>query len=126
MNNEGEILTWQLTRTTSLDETLAMLTVLSERLVKNQASPKIICVDNCCIVRKKLQDIFGNDTFISLDLFHAVQRIVKSMPKKHPLFLHCKRDVSMIFRDPMDRGHKREKVTPDCDIMLQNLQEFMK
>jgi hypothetical protein len=126
MNNKGQIISWQLTKTTSLEETLPVLKVLSERLVKNQARPKIICVDNCCAVRKKLQDIFGRDTFICLDLFHAVQRIIKSMPKKHPLYIHCKRDVSMIFRDPMDRGCKREMATPDSNIMLKNLYDFIK
>lgn len=126
LNNLGQIITWQLTRTTSLDETLPMLTKLNERLAKSHARPKIICVDNCCTVRGKLQAIFGSDTFICLDLFHAVQRIIKSMPKKHPMFFHCKRDVSMIFRDPMDRGSKRKMVTPDCNTMLKNFEDFVK
>ena len=101
----------QLTKTTSLDEVQPLLTQLCKRLLKNQASPQIICTDNCCTVRRKLQDIFGNETFICLDLFHAVQRIVKSLPKRHPLYLYCKKDVSMIFRGPMDLTVKWKHLT---------------
>ena len=126
LNSRGQIITWQLTKTTSLDEVQPLLTQLCKRLLKNQASPQIICTDNCCTVRRKLQDIFGNETFICLDLFHAVQRIVKSLPKRHPLYLYCKKDVSMIFRGPMDQGPKREMATPDSEIMLKNLNEFTK
>ena len=57
LNSKGQIITWQLTKTTSLDEVQPLLTQLCKRLLKNKASPQIICTDNCCTVRRKLQDI---------------------------------------------------------------------
>jgi hypothetical protein len=41
---------------------------------RNQSSVKIIYVDNCCLVRKQLQDIFGPMCHVKLDSFHWFQR----------------------------------------------------
>ena len=126
MNGEGKIIAWQLTRTTSFDEVSTMLTALSQRLSKVNSNPKIVTVDNCCTVRNKLKALFGDDIIVNLDIFHATQRIIKPMPKRHPLYTHCKSDITMIFRDPKDRGTKREMTTPDSAILLNNLQQFRK
>ena len=48
-----------------------------------------IYVDNCCPVRRQLKEIFGNDVLVKLDIFHAVQRISRSMTKQHTLYLSC-------------------------------------
>lgn len=89
LNNKGKIIAWQLTKTTSLDEVMPMLTALNQRLTEVGANPKIVSVDNCCTTRNKLQSLFGDD-IVYLDIFHAAQRIVKHMPKRHPLYSHCK------------------------------------
>ena len=59
LNNKGKIIAGQLTKTTSLDEVTPMLTAVSEKLREAGASPKIVCADNCCTVRNKLQHLFG-------------------------------------------------------------------
>ena len=126
LNNKGKIIAWQLTKTTSLDEVTPMLTGVSERLGEAGASPKIVCVDNCCTVRNKLQHLFGDSTKVYLDIFHAAQRILKHMPKRHPLYSHCKYDISMIFRDPKDRSAKRQMNTPEPRLLLDNVNQFVK
>lgn len=47
-------------------------------------STNLICVhlDNCCSDRQSLQDYFGPDVQVKLDLFHAVARIMRELPKK--------------------------------------------
>jgi len=87
LNNKGKIIAWQLTKTTSLDEVMPMLTALNQRLTEVGANPKIVSVDNCCTTRNKLQNFFGDDIIVYLDIFHAAQRIVKHMPKRHP-YIH--------------------------------------
>lgn len=48
---------------------------LNERLhIVQGRGPKVICVDNCCSVRSKLQSIFGDDVLALLDTFHWMKR----------------------------------------------------
>ena len=79
MNENSDILTWQFTKGTSLDKVELLLQGLTERL---DGMPTGVVVDNCCTVRKKLQGIFGENTVVKLDIFHAIQRIVTKIPKR--------------------------------------------
>lgn len=58
LNEIGQIVMWQFTKSTGFDEITAMLTHLQTRIHQ----PIIIFVDNCCQQRSKLQQIFGQDS----------------------------------------------------------------
>ncbi len=78
MNEKSDILGWQLTKGTSINNVQQLLEGLNHRLVKFQERScsytfNGIIVDNCC----KLKDIFGPNIIIKLDIFHGIQRIVK-------------------------------------------------
>lgn len=60
-----------------------------------------------------MQNIFGKDVIVKLDIFHAVQRVTRSMSKKYALFYTCMNDLRMIFRHPTDIWKKRTMKTPD-------------
>ena len=122
LNDEGQVLTWQLTNSTSFDEVMPLLTALKKRI---QNRPLIIYVDNCCQVKKKLQAIFGEDVIVKLDLFHAVQRVTRVMSKKHALFHTCMQDLRMIFREPTDIWEKRTMKTPSSVQIESNLNNFL-
>ena len=49
------------------------------------------------------------------------KELLKVFPKDIHYICIAKKDVSMIFRGPMDEGPKREMATPDSEIMLKNL-----
>ncbi|ORU95015.1 MAG: hypothetical protein A6F71_10250 [Cycloclasticus sp. symbiont of Poecilosclerida sp. M] len=53
LNEIGQIVMWQFTKSTGFDEITAMLTHLQTRIHQ----PIIIFVDNCCQQRSKLQQI---------------------------------------------------------------------
>lgn len=36
------------------------------------------------LILYKLQEVFGEDATVRLDVFHAVQRITRKIPKRHP------------------------------------------
>ena len=38
--------------------------------------------DNCCSDRPFIQGLFGEDVKVKLDLFHAISRIMREIPKK--------------------------------------------
>ena len=83
-------------------------------------------VDNCCNIKGKLSEVFGDNAKLKLDLFHAIQRIGKKMPKRHPLFSLCMVDLKLVFRKPTDLGHSRSSDTPDAQTILANLNSFTK
>ena len=60
-----------------------------------------------------------------LDIFHAVQRISKQIPKRHPYHQECLRSLhdQLVFRDPVDQGPTRTKSTPSS-ILRQQLLQF--
>ena len=81
-------------------------------------------VDNCCALRLKLQSIFGSQLKVYLDIFHAVQRITKKIPKRHPYHSECIKCLSLVFRDPSDHGSTRTMSTPATDVLETQLLNF--
>ena len=76
LNNCGKVIAWQFTSSTSIDEVKPMLSLLKKRLMSQTSNLQTIYVDNCCIVRAKLQSIFGTQVSVCLDIFHASQRLL--------------------------------------------------
>ena len=125
LNEEGIVVSWQFTKSTSLEEVKPLLVALKERIELHEHTPLTVYVDNCCHVRRQLKEIFGNDVLVKLDLFHAVQRITRSMSKHHPLFMSCVHDFRMSLRDPVDLGKRRTMHTPDIAVINRNIEQFM-
>jgi hypothetical protein len=76
-NEFNQIIWWgMVTVVDSYSEIKPHLIALKERLDKIQGPDelKVIYVDNCCSVRKILQDIFGAHVLIKLDVFHWLKR----------------------------------------------------
>ena len=71
--------TWQLNKGTSFAEVAMLLQSLDKR---PNDRLRTAYVDNCCKLRNKIKNIFGPHVSVKLDLFHAVQRITKTIPKK--------------------------------------------
>lgn len=65
------------------------------------------------------------NTFIKLDLFHAVQCITCAMSKRHALYYPCFNDLQILFRSPGDIGKTRTMDTPYITAMLTNLNTFL-
>ncbi len=92
---------------------------------QNNNAVKTIYIDNCCQWRFKLQEVFGITCQVKLDIFHAIQRIVQKIPKKHPFHSQCAADLRQVFRHDGDHGIKRTRSTPCSAKMLANLNSFV-
>ena len=125
LNNIGQVIAWQFTRTTSVDETSVLLSSLFERFQKGTSQCETIYVDNCCTVRSKLQQLCGQSLSVKLDIFHAVQRITRVLPKRHLLYSQILKDIRLLFRDPKDTGKVRTLPTPPPDIMCHQMDMFL-
>ena len=90
MNEVGQVIAWQLTKSTSVDEVKTLLMKLTTCLQHPQLP---VYIDNCCLLRDKLTDIMGADIAVKLDLFDTVQRLTKTMPKRHPYFSNTPQSV---------------------------------
>ena len=122
LNEVGQVVAWQLTSSTSIDEVSSMLLELKCRILQ----PITVYVENCCQLRPKLIELFRQDVTDSLDIFHAVQRLVRFMSKRHPMFNRCLRDLKLVFRSSSDIGKSRRKPTPDSNQIIMNLDNFVK
>ena len=80
LNNKGWVLTWQLTKGTAFVEVEWLLQSLTERSMDQL---RTVYVDDCCKLRNKIKGVLGQNVSVKLDLFRAVQRITKSILKKH-------------------------------------------
>ena len=104
LNEAEQVLSWQLTSSTSLDEVYPALDALALRFRKQAIAIPLVLVDNCCHIRNKIITIFGAQTRVALDLFHAVQRVSRELSRFHPLYYDCLNDLKLVFREPKDMG----------------------
>ena len=116
MNEVGQVIAWQLTKSPAIAEVELLLKKLTARL---QCPQLLVYIDNCCSLRDKLVVIMGKDIIVKLDLFRAVQRITRAMPKKHPFFMQCMADLKLVFRQPNDlRAANSEQALTNLDAFV--------
>ena len=124
LNSLGQVVTWKLATGVSFSVIQDILIPLRRRLEKQGKHLSEFYVDNCCSWRRKLQEVFGQEVKVRLDVFHAVKRVSEKVPKRHHLRRECLIDWSMVFRDSTDHGLKRCKATPDPATLESNLDKF--
>ena len=107
MNEKGHVVTWQLTQTQGSENVRRNLEQLHRRLANQGKRVKEFYIDNCCHWRKNLQEVFGSELAVKLDLFHALNRISTKISKRHPFYGRCLQDLRLIFRDTTDVGDTR-------------------
>ena len=73
-----------------------------------------------------MQEVFGSELAVKLDLFHALSRISTKISKRHPFYSRCLQDLRLIFRDTSDVGDTRTEETPDPITLLKNAELFLK
>ena len=112
LNASGQVMSWKLTKSAAFENCKDILENIKERLNKNNQELREFVIDNCCHWRKKIQQIFGEDIKVLLDLFHAIQRVIVKIPKRHPLRQKCCHDFRLVFQDVTDSGTERTQNTP--------------
>ena len=127
LNEEGVVLSWKLCKGTNFSSVENVLKLLKERLHRQGKNPTIYMLDNCCSWRTKVTKVFPNIA-VKLDLFHAIQRVIKRIPKKKgctETITQLRRQMILslkkIFREPADKDEQRTMDTPSPDIILKNI-----
>ena len=113
---------WQLTMGTSFSQIEVLLNDLKER-----SNIITVYIDDCCKLRGKIQSVLGKECLVKLDLFHATQRITRTLCKRCKLVSLCMNDLTLVFRANAngDSGDRRLCVTPQPDQMLLQMQNFV-
>ena len=81
LNGNGQVVTWKLTKNMTFNNVEDQLLSLQERLKVQGKNLTEFFIDNCCSWHNKLQQVFGADLSVKLDLFHAIKRIGDKIPK---------------------------------------------
>ena len=59
MNDEGKVLTWQLTKGTSFEQVQPLLEDLHSRAQSQGQDIQIVYIDECCKLKRKVASVFG-------------------------------------------------------------------
>ena len=122
LNGNREVVQWKLCLNLRHEEIREMLEKIAER---NPNIEKLL-VDNCCAERQLYLDIFPQCR-VQLDIFHAVQRFTRELPKKRAaLTRKPSAEYGLVFRCRSDQGQKRTMTTPSKEIILSNLNLFLR
>lgn len=124
LNENGNVIQWQFTKSENFNEVSKMFADLRERFQVQNSRLEGIMIDNCCKWKESLRRVFPGIP-VKLDLFHAVQRFVKTISKRNPYHRAISKDYGLIFRDPKDLGEKRTMPTPEPSVILHNLDQFL-
>jgi hypothetical protein len=106
LNEIGQVMQWQFTSSDGFSEVRAMFESLRERFSKSGCQLSGIFVDNCCKWRESLNYIF-KDVPVKLDLFHAVQRVVREVPKRITVCRDIANDFGVVFREKKRSQHTK-------------------
>ena len=128
----GVVITWQLCKGTNFDEVKNLLMGLNDHFKdhKNENLESVF-LDNCCHWKKKVESILGKVPK-KLDCFDAIQRFVSTLPRKNVtaqlkiLRNQMIRSFKLVIRDSTDTGKKRQKTTPNPQIIEKNIDNFLR
>lgn len=121
----GRHMPWKLTKSMTFANIEDQMVSLRKRLTMQGKSLLEFYIVNCCFWRNKLQHVFGAHLSVKLDIFYAVKQISDKIPKRHPLRNDCIKDLSMVFRDPQDRGATRLIDAPTPSVLVGQLDVFL-
>ena len=124
LNEEDAVVAWELTNSTSQDKIEPVLNEVKFKLKNNQIS--YIYSDTCCGFKKVYEQCFPGVP-IKLDLFHATQRITKTLPdKKCREAIDFSRCFGLVFRNSFGIGDTRNQITEDPATIIRNIDDFLK
>ncbi|XP_078371346.1 uncharacterized protein LOC144654994 [Oculina patagonica] len=125
LNEHGQVVAWRLTRSTAFKEVEDLLQDLKTSLDKRGQQLNMIMVDDCCAIRPSYRRVFPAVP-VKLDIFHACQRFVKTIPKGSCHSQQISNEFGLIFRANGDLESCRKMETLDPETIDSNLHMFIK
>ena len=110
LDEGGRVALFTLSQTKSLAEIYGNLTELAART----GQIKMAHSDNCCSDEKDIKLIFGPETPIKLDIFHALARVTSEVKKRTISIKHRRlfnQQLKMAVRRRGDKGPQRTQAT---------------
>ncbi len=124
LNEEGLVLGYCFCKDRSFETIAPYLQSIYDQTDKAGGRIELISIDNCCHWRKQLNAIFGDTTGVKLDIFHAVQRITRTIPKASAFRHEFAVQLRQLFRVDGDSNLHRTKSTPGEEEMLKKMDQF--
>ena len=123
LNEIGEVVSWMFTKSTAFDEVRPLLKDISRKIMIYSGGVKHLYIGNC-MWSDCLKSVFGTNVFIHLDLFHAVQRMIKTLSNRHTNYYPCISELKLVFRELGDIGLECKLSTPSSQILTDNIDKF--
>ena len=123
LGESGDVLHWRFTRGESFDEVKSIFGELKTRHENAKIPVEGVTIDNCCKWKGLLLQIFPG-IVVKLDLSHAVQRFVSTLPMVVRKCSNICKEYGLVFRSPNDIGIQRLQKTPNKEILRVNLESF--
>ncbi len=124
LNEYGQVMGYRFTKNLKFNDIEDLFQNVKNNMDEGE---EVLCMlDNCCSYEKNLKGIFKNKmSKPGLDLFHAVTRVTKTIPKTHKKKALLCRQWALVFREHNDLNTKKRRLpTPSTDIILKNCAEF--
>ena len=125
LNEQGLVVTWSFTSTEKFEEISQLLISLRDRMASKGITVKQAYLDNCCKWAKLLEDVFGPGLEVKLDIFHGLQRITRTIPKRSKMSSSCSADLRLVVRNRSDVGATRIAETPSPKVINENMDIFV-
>ena len=120
LNEYGQVLGFEFVKSTAFSNIQPLLQKIKDFL---RTKVDMIILDNCCQWNKKISTIFP-EAKIKLDLFHAVQRIMKCISMKSEYRAEITKSLRAVFRQNNDGTKERKFQTPDKDDIERAFKSF--
>ena len=123
-NEVGQVLTWQLTGTSSFDEIRETLLSIRDRHEQIGKQLKGCSTGFCCDWRDLLMAVFGTDFQVKSDIEFAIGKLSERLQEESIMYQPCIDDFQLVFQDPVDTNKVRILPTAQPAVILNNLELF--
>mgnify|MGYP006928750779 CR=1 FL=1 len=127
LNEHGQIVSWQFCESQAFEFYRDRMRALKERVATLGTKITVVYIDNCCQLAKLIREVLGEDVEIKLDPFHAIQRLVTTIPKSHPYSKQVSDEAGEIIRDGRDSkalNRQRTMDTPSPAVLRDNIERW--
>ena len=125
LNENGDVVDFCLTGSQSLKE--KCVTDMLHDLKQSSPNISLVMTDNCFQSRQIICEVFDKAD-IKLDLFHGINRVIRSIPKKEVgkrIQFPFNKKLTNCFRQNDDHGRNRMKETATAGEIRQNLDKLI-
>lgn len=128
MNEKGQVIAWQATKGTCIEDASLLLQNVHLRLKKHGVEIRLILMAECCKQKEFIQSIFGPNVQVKMDPKLASRRLEKRFKVRagdHDHVATCLQEFGLVFQKSTDLNTERMEETASTETILGNMSSFI-